>query len=92
MGFFVRGLKSERLLYYLVWLDGKNRKRCLSRCKSEWRRKFLFPNRKGVEAGDPISPLLFNLVGDVFARMLEKAARNDMAKGLVNDFRVGGVV
>jgi len=30
--------------------------------------------RQGVEAGGPISPLLFNLVVDVLNRMLEKAA------------------
>lgn len=36
---------------------------------------------------DLLSPLL-----DVFIRMSERAARNDMVRGLLNDFREGGVV
>jgi hypothetical protein len=34
-----------------------------------------FKPGKGLRQGDPISHLLFNLVVDVFARMLIKAAR-----------------
>lgn len=37
---------------------------------------------KGAMQGDPISPLLFNLVPDVFARMLKKAADNDLIVGV----------
>lgn len=34
-----------------------------------------FKTWKGLRQGDPISPLLFNLVGDVLTKMLEKASR-----------------
>jgi hypothetical protein len=33
-----------------------------------------FEARRGVRQGDPISPVLFNFVADVFTRMLLKAA------------------
>lgn len=42
----------------------------------------LFEVGKGLRQGDPLSPLLFNLVADVFTRMLEKAAGNDGVRGL----------
>ena len=32
---------------------------------------------KGLRQGDPISPLLFNLVGDVLTKMLQKGAEGD---------------
>jgi hypothetical protein len=41
-----------------------------------------FKPGKGLRQGDPISPLLFNLVVDVFTRMLMKAA----SKGYISDF------
>lgn len=33
---------------------------------------------KGLRQGDPLSPLLFNLVADVFTRMLMKAATESL--------------
>ena len=48
-----------------------------------------FKPGKGLRQGDPISPLLFNLVGDAFTRLLDKAASAGMIKGLLQDFRVG---
>jgi hypothetical protein len=37
-----------------------------------------FKPGKGSRQGDPISPSLFNLVGDVFSRMLDRATRNGL--------------
>jgi hypothetical protein len=42
-----------------------------------------FGTSKGVRQGDPISPLMFNAVGDVIARMSRKAKNNGSIKGLV---------
>jgi hypothetical protein len=36
-----------------------------------------FKTGKGLRQGDPISPMLFNLIGDVFTRMLHKAANEE---------------
>lgn len=44
------------------------------------------------ETGDPISPLLFNLVGDVLTRTLMKAVDKSLIGGLLTDFRDGGIV
>lgn len=51
-----------------------------------------FENGKGLRQGDPISPLLFNLVGDVFTRILHKAADNVLIKGLLQGFRENGII
>jgi hypothetical protein len=49
-----------------------------------------FKAGKGLRQGDPILPLLFNLVGDVFTRILKKASEQDLIRGLLTDFREGG--
>ena len=51
-----------------------------------------FSPGKGLRQGDPISPLLFNLVVDVLNRMLEKAARGGLIKGLLTDFTPNGII
>jgi hypothetical protein len=51
-----------------------------------------FKRGKGLRQGDPISTLSFNLVGDVLSRMLDKAARAGLVKGLLHDFREGGIL
>jgi hypothetical protein len=38
---------------------------------------------KGLKQGDPISPILFNLVADVFSEILFKAATNHLICGLL---------
>ena len=54
-------------------------------------RKF-FKLGKGLRQGDPISPLLFNLIGDVLTRMLSKAMENNLIGRLLTNFKYGGVV
>jgi hypothetical protein len=39
---------------------------------------------KALGKGDPLSPLLFNLVVDVFIRMLIKVANKSYITGLIN--------
>jgi hypothetical protein len=51
-----------------------------------------FKTGKGLRQGDPISPMLFNLVGDVLIRMLPKAAEQGLVKGLLTNFRKEGVI
>lgn len=51
-----------------------------------------FKPGKGLRQGDPLSPFLFNLVGDALSRMLNKATNNGLVKGFMEDFRPGGLV
>lgn len=51
-----------------------------------------FKPGKGLRQGDPLSPLLFNLVGDAFSKMLSKAASKGLVQGLLGDFKEGGVL
>jgi hypothetical protein len=50
-----------------------------------------FRTYKGVRQGDPLSLLLFNLVVDALATMLERAKLAGMIKGLVPDLVEGGL-
>jgi hypothetical protein len=47
---------------------------------------------KGLKQGDPISPILFNLVADVFSKILFKAATNHLICGLLPQAIPGGVI
>ena len=51
-----------------------------------------FVGGKGLKQGDPHSTLLFNLVADVFTKMLKKAASQDLISGLLPNIIPGGVV
>jgi hypothetical protein len=51
-----------------------------------------FHTGKGLRHGDPLSPLLFNLVVDVLSRMLQKAAGAGLIQGLGNELVQGGVI
>jgi hypothetical protein len=51
-----------------------------------------FKPGKGLRQGDPLSPLLFNLIGDVLTRMLAKAERCGQIRGVMPNFRVGGII
>ena len=50
-----------------------------------------FLSGKGLRQGDPVSPLLFNFMADVFTRMLVKAAKQKMISGLLQNYREGCV-
>jgi hypothetical protein len=51
-----------------------------------------FKPSKGLRPGDPLYPLLFNLVVDVFTRMLMKVAGKGYITGLMNTLYLEGVI
>jgi hypothetical protein len=51
-----------------------------------------FKPGKGLRQGDPLSPLLFNLMVDVFTRMLIKASRMGHITGLMSSLCPEGVL
>jgi hypothetical protein len=51
-----------------------------------------FKPGKGLRQGDPLSPFLFNLVGNGLSRMIRKAVDRGLVTGLLEDFRIGGIV
>jgi hypothetical protein len=51
-----------------------------------------FKPGKGLRQGDPLSPLLLNMVVDMFTRMLMKAAGNGYITGLMSTLHPEGVV
>ena len=51
-----------------------------------------FKPGKGLRQRDPLSPFLFNLVGDGLSRMLKKVVDRGIVTGLLEDFRQRGIV
>jgi len=51
-----------------------------------------FSPGKGLRQGDLLSPLLFNIVADVFTRMLMKAANQNLIRGLMTEAIPRGVI
>uniref|UniRef100_J3LGX6 CCHC-type domain-containing protein n=1 Tax=Oryza brachyantha TaxID=4533 RepID=J3LGX6_ORYBR len=54
-------------------------------------RSQFFGTSRGLRQGEPLSPLLFNLVGDALARMFELAKSNGILSGLVPNLVNGGL-
>lgn len=50
-----------------------------------------FNTHKGLRQGDPLSPLLFNLVSDALATMLENAKEAGEIRGLMKHLVEGGL-
>lgn len=50
-----------------------------------------FNTHKGLRQGDPLSPLLFNLVSDALGTMLDKARMSGQIRGLVPHLIDGGI-
>jgi hypothetical protein len=49
-----------------------------------------FLTSRGVRQGDPISPIIFNFMADVFTKMLVKAAASRQLVGLMQEMGNGG--
>ena len=43
-----------------------------------------FQMKKGLRQGDPLSPMLFNIVADMLAIMIERAKADGQIEGVVN--------
>jgi hypothetical protein len=56
------------------------------------RNNAFFKIGKELRQGDPLSPLLFNLVADVITMMLAKVVRSGYIKGLMNSLYPKGVI
>ena len=50
-----------------------------------------FVSHKGVRKGDPLSPILFNLVANCLARMVRQAQSNGLLCGLADNLINKGV-
>lgn len=51
-----------------------------------------FKTFKGLKKGDPLSPLLFELVADILALLIKKAQELGLIKGLNSHLVEGGLV
>jgi hypothetical protein len=51
-----------------------------------------FRTHKGLRQGDPLSPLLFNLVSDALSTMLDNARTTGEIKGLMAHLIEGGLL
>jgi hypothetical protein len=50
-----------------------------------------FQTRKGLRQGDPLSPILFNLIADMLAVLIERAKELSFFYGLVPHLVDGGL-
>lgn len=54
-------------------------------------RSEFFKTYRGLRQGDPLSPMLFNLVSDVLAAIFDSAKKNGLLTSLVPDIFAGGI-
>lgn len=50
-----------------------------------------FQTRKGLTQGDPLSPMLFNIVADMLAILIARAKEDEQIGGLITHLIEGGV-
>lgn len=50
-----------------------------------------FRTFRGLRQGDPLSPLLFNIVADALGVMMDKAVQKNHIKGISDDLIPGGI-
>jgi hypothetical protein len=50
-----------------------------------------FQTKKGLRQGDPLSPLLFNLVADMLNLLISRAKEGGQSNGLVPHLIEGGI-
>jgi hypothetical protein len=49
-----------------------------------------FQTKKGLRQGDPLSPILFNIVADMLAIIIDRAKQDDQVSGLIPHLVEGG--
>jgi hypothetical protein len=47
---------------------------------------------KGLRQGYPFAPIIFNMIADVFSKMLIKSSNGGLISGLLTRFRAGGII
>jgi hypothetical protein len=68
--------------YFYDYFHSTLRLRCSQTQQFNWQ---FFLAEKGLRQGDPLSPLVFNLLVDVLTRMLIKASNANLIKGLCSN-------
>jgi hypothetical protein len=76
---------------WIGWIEKIVKKGSVGVCLNGDKSSF-FKTEKGLRQGDPLSPLLFNLVSDVLTKMLLKGANLGLVKGLASGFREEGII
>jgi hypothetical protein len=59
--------------------------------KSKRQYRTVFSNKKSLRQGDPLSPLLFNLVADMLNLLIDRAKEDGQINGLVPHLIDGGI-